>query len=100
MPLIYLQENNKMTLKQTCGGCPNLAFGDMGGLKTAYCSHGRDDGDGPIVPHKSELEGKVGGPSIVTLWRVPMECPRPDSEVKKRRRGSFAPKSDWKTYRV
>lgn len=101
MSLIYFQENKQMSEQQTCGGCPHLAFGDIGGLKSAFCAFGRDDGDGPIVPHSAELEGGVrGGLTVLTLKRVPLECPRPDGEVHKRPIGAYAKKSQWATLRV
>jgi hypothetical protein len=78
------KEKQMSDKETTCGKCPHLALGNMMGLKTAYCSFGRDDGDGPIVPHSSEIEGGVrGNPTIMTLWRIPLECKRPDEEVHK-----------------
>jgi len=83
-----------MSKELTCGKCGHLAFGGIGGLVTAYCSFGRDDGDGPIVPHGSEIEGGVrGNPSIITLWRIPTSCQRPDDEVHKS--DKQAKKSEW-----
>lgn len=83
----------------TCGKCKHLAFGDMMGLKSAYCSFGRDDGDGPIVPHHSEIvDNKRGNPSLITLWRVPEWCQRPGSEVIKSEKQ--AKKSEWITLTV
>lgn len=83
-----------MSKETTCGRCEHLAFGDIAGLKTAYCSFGRDDGDGSIVPHSSELiDGKRGSPTKITLWRVPEWCERPDSEVTKSK--DQAPRDLW-----
>lgn len=82
----------------TCAGCPHLRHGDFMGLAFAFCDFD-GTGNGPIVPHDATLEsGKRGDATLVTLWRVPLECPRPDSEVDKRT--TKAKPSEWVTVRV
>lgn len=83
----------------TCGNCKYLRFGDMMGLRTAFCAHGGNDSDGPIVPHKSKLKnGKRGGNTIITMWRIPEWCERPDIEVLKST--EMARESEWVTKEI
>jgi hypothetical protein len=86
--------SNKIDKKHaTCGNCENVRYGDMCGLKTAYCGFQMDD-DGPIVPHHAELKnGNRGDPTIIIFWRVPMWCHRDDNEVIKS--DSKAKESEW-----
>lgn len=63
-----------MTIRQTCGGCPHL-------VKTPFMRNGFVIGcekTNSVVPHSA---GFVEG--VVTLFRVPLECPLPDTEVRK-----------------
>lgn len=85
---------HKVKKPNTCGNCEHLAFGDMMGLKSAYCSFGRNDFDGPIVPHYAEFkDGKRGNPTVMKFWRIPKWCERPDSEVTKSDKKAKEP--DW-----
>ena len=69
-----------MIKESTCGNCKHVKFGNMGGLATAYCDALRQQF---IVPHQASLEHGRGSDSLVTFWRVPNFCPRPDDEVLK-----------------
>lgn len=71
--------------RDNCHGCKHLKCHEIPNTKIWYCGH-KDPKDGPIVPHESNPEG-------ATFWRVPMSCPLPDTEVKKREKQ--APKKTW-----
>lgn len=60
--------------RETCFGCKNLAKQKiaMGGC-VAYCAV-----DNSIVPQHFQ-----SNPPEITYWRIPLDCPLPDSEVKK-----------------
>ncbi len=60
--------------RETCLDCRHQAFQDLGNdVVVAFCKAR----GGMIVPHKAT-------PKKVEFFRVPMECPRPDTEVVKR----------------
>jgi len=62
----------------TCGNCPNLIVGAMNCL---VC-----EPEDAIVPHDFDGETYI-------LWRVPVFCPREDSEVVKSEK--MAAKKQW-----
>jgi len=61
-----------MRKEVTCGNCP-FVMKTPGIVQVIGCK--KTDN---VVPHRADYE--VG---IVTFWRVPMDCPRPTSEVAK-----------------
>ena len=72
--------------RKTCHGCQHLKHEPiaMGGT-VAYCGE-----TGGVVPHHFQSD-----PVEHTYWRVPMNCPLPDTEVLKRE--NKAPRRDWVT---
>ncbi len=58
----------------TCEKCENLNIEDVFGLKMAGCKL-----TGLVIPHNSDSKKDE-----MIFHRVPMQCPRPDSEVVKR----------------
>lgn len=72
--------------ERTCAACPHLKVASLGACsKHAYCGV-----DEMIVPHAYDGENT---PDLITLWRVPMSCSRPDTEVEKNE--NRIPKKDW-----
>ncbi len=71
-------------MENTCGNCKNLISHDtaMGG-NFYGCKV-----TGFVVPHHWDSEEAI-------FWRVPVNCPRPDSEVVKSE--TKAPRKDWVT---
>lgn len=70
----------------TCHGCDNLRQQTiaMGG-SVAYCAETE-----AVVPHHFQSD-----PPEKTYWRIPTNCPLPDSEVVKSE--NKAPRKDWVT---
>jgi len=62
----------------TCGNCPHLRVGAMNWL---FCQ--KIDA---AIPHNYDGEEYI-------LWRIPITCPRPDTEVSKSE--MQAPKKYW-----
>lgn len=68
-------------MRNTCAGCQNLVRIDMIHNQLFSCGP-----RGCPVPHQSDGDK-------VTFWRVPMECPLADTEVKKTTK--LQPKKNW-----
>jgi len=77
-------------MRKTCYECPNLKLNNTRSMVVAYCG-ARDKG--PVIPHASDLSDDETKWDL-TFWRVPMECPLPDTEVLKSEKR--APVKDWK----
>lgn len=56
---------------KTCAKCPALTCKQLRSARVYGCSH-----TDTIVPHSTDSEKAV-------FWRIPLECPLPDSEVHK-----------------
>lgn len=54
----------------TCGNCTNVVK-TKGFIQVIGCSE-----TGCVIPHKVDYDTNK-----VVFWRVPMECPRPSTEV-------------------
>ena len=66
-------------LENTCGNCPKLNITDMCGLKLAGCKE-----TGFVVPHTAKLKnGNRGDKTEFVFTRIPLVCPRDESEVRK-----------------
>ena len=62
--------------ESTCGNCEHIQISYMCGTALAGCNL-----TGFVVPHTSELvNGNRGDDSIVTFTRIPLSCPREDTE--------------------
>ena len=57
---------------KTCATCPNLEYESLGSTRVFGCRL-----TGEMTPHATT-------PGVATFWRVPTECPRPDTDVDKR----------------
>jgi len=68
---------------QTCKSCPHLTHGNVRRTKMYFCTKTK-----AMVPQDSDKERAV-------FHRVPMECPHPDTEVKKRDKP--AARKNWET---
>jgi len=76
--------------ENTCAACPAMKVASLGcRSRHAYCT-AAGEMDGMIVPHKYDGENS---PDNITFWRVPANCPRPDSEVEKNE--SRIPEKHW-----
>jgi hypothetical protein len=71
--------------RKTCHGCSNLKYLNMPMSVMAGCDK-LSDGNMVLVPQRFKRD-------TITFWRVPENCPLPDSEVKK-----SADKADWRDW--
>lgn len=83
--------NTTTAPRSTCAGCPNLAKNRIP-MNGVVCSCAVT---GFVIPHHS----KAGRDAWeLTYWRVPENCPLPDSEVRKS--AERAPVGEWYTETV
>lgn len=75
---------------KTCGECEHVTRKVLPAMSGVFLGCGKT---GLVIPHASKgVEGERGK-FETTFWRVPMECPRPVTEVVKQK--EKRPHKDW-----
>lgn len=76
-----------------CGNCPHLDVQPIANMCVVGCGK-----TGKMVPHQAD-NGPLGkGPITITCWRIPMNCPRPDTDVENRSPDNTPSKTTWTTF--
>jgi hypothetical protein len=82
--------NARPAIRSTCGGCAHLELHNLPMNRQIYgCKK-----TGAVVPQHSSLDDSCRKRMFV-FWRVPLNCPLPDTEVRKS--ADKAPRSEWVT---